>query len=91
MRWSLKNYENDRWDRAFFTCLSLLPSVAPRDVGRGFGQKFDVGEFVSEHSLSSAQIKAIYHFLCFMALVRVFTVGEDYYPAMVKWRKAASP
>jgi len=90
MRWSLKNYQADRSDCSFFTCLSLLPHVAPRDVGKGLGQKFDTDEFIREHSFSPAQVKAIYHFLCFMAHVDVFDVREDDYPAMLKWRSAAS-
>lgn len=89
MRWSLKNYDDDRWGCSFYTCCSLLPTVAPRDVGKGFGEKFDVDEFVTEHFLSTAQVRAIYHFLCFMASVQVFHVGEDEYPAMMKWRHSA--
>src|SRR5262249_27636509 len=90
MRWSVKHHDNDERDCSFFTCLSLLPRVAPRDVGKGLGDRFNVDGFIREHSFSSAQVKAIYHFLCFMAHVKVFTVWEDDYPAMMKWRRAAS-
>lgn len=89
MSWAVKNYENDDNDCAFFTYLAVLPSVAPREVGRGIGKSFDLDAFIEKHSFTSFQVKAIYHFIYFMAIKAGFGMNEDGYAATKKWRLAA--
>lgn len=87
MSWSVRNYNEDLSDAAYFTFLKLFPSVAPREIGRGIGEGFDVDKFLEEFSLSRDQANAIYYFLCFMAIIAEFRIGEDQYPAMLGWRR----
>ena len=90
MVWSLTPDNGDQWGVPFFTFLRLFPSIAPRDVGRGVGKDFNVARFVKGLSLSSAQVKAIYRFLCFMAISGECGVDEDKYPIMCQWCDAAA-
>lgn len=89
MSWAVKHYEEDDNDCGFFTFLAVLPSVAPREVGRGIGSSFDVDAFIKEHSFTPMQVKAIYHFICFMAIKAEVGLDEDHYAATKKWRLAA--
>lgn len=90
MSWAIKNYMDDPEDSAFFTYLSLLPTVAPREVGRGLGERFSVQEFIRFYSFSKEQVRAIYYFLCFMAIKAELEIDEDQYPAVSKWKEAAA-
>ncbi|MBL8181881.1 MAG: hypothetical protein JNL64_09765 [Blastocatellia bacterium] len=89
MSWSIKNYTDDESDCSFFTFMAVLPTVAPRDVGLGIGNAFDLDNFINERGFTSAQIDAIYRFICFMAIKAEFGMSEDYYAATKKWRIAA--
>lgn len=64
----------------------LLPRVAPRNVGKGYGEKFDVVGFANNLNLTQTQIIACYRFACYMAIEANEGVSEDQYPAMCKWR-----
>ncbi len=86
MYWAVKNYTNDKYDSGFFTYLAVLPTIAPRDVGRGFGETFDLDDFISRHSFTPLQVETIYRFICFMALKADIRMDEDYYAAAKKWR-----
>ncbi len=83
MLWAIKHRD---FEHAYH---SLLPVVAPRDWGQVHGDKFDVREFISRHSFTPAQVETIYSFLVFAIVEGREKVSEDYYPAMLKWRKAA--
>jgi hypothetical protein len=89
MSWAVKHYEEDENDCGFFTYLAVLPSVAPREVGRGIGSSFDLDAFIKKHSFTPLQVKAIYRFICFMAIKADVGMNEDYYAATKKWRLAA--
>jgi len=89
MSWSVKNFENTRYDSSFFTYLAVLPTIAPREVGRGLGTAFDLDGFIKEHLFNKAQVNAIYRFLCFIAIKADYRIDEDYYAALLKWRSAA--
>lgn len=89
MSWAVKNYEHDEHDCGFFTYLAVLPTVAPRDVGRGIGRAFDLDSFIKEYSFTLSQVRAIYRFICFMAIKADVGMNEDYYAATRKWRTAA--
>ena len=89
MVWSLTPDNGDVWGVPFFTFLRLFPSIAPRDVGRGVGQDFNVARFIKGLSFSSQQVNAIYRFLCFMAIEGGCGLDEDRYPVMCQWREAA--
>lgn len=89
MTWAVKNFEKDDDDSGFFTYLAVLPTVAPRNVGRGIGNAFDLDSFIKEHSFTHLQVRAIYSFICFMAIKAECGMGEDYYAATQKWQKAA--
>lgn len=67
----------------------LLPCVTPRDVGKGYGEKFDVVGFANNLNLTQTQIIACYRFACYMAIEADEGVNEDQYPAMCKWRTLA--
>lgn len=88
MRYALKGGKDDL-DSPFFTCISLLPKVAPRDEGRGLGEKFDLADFIARHSFTAAQVTAIYRFLCWGASTGVFPVNEDARAGLMKWRSSA--
>lgn len=89
MSWSLTKYINDENDSGFFTYLAVLPTVAPREIGRGMGAAYDLDKFIGEHSFSPAQVNAIYRFICFMAIRAELGMDEDQYAAVQKWRQAA--
>ena len=89
MSWSIRNYEHDEYNCGFFAYLAVLPTVAPRDVGRGLGNAFDLDGFIKEHLLTPPQVNAIYRFICFMAITADLGMDEDYYAATLKWRKAS--
>ncbi|EMN47770.1 hypothetical protein LEP1GSC088_1184 [Leptospira interrogans str. L1207] len=67
----------------------LLPRVAPRDVGKGYGEKFDVAAYAKNLNLTQPQIIACYRFACHMAVKTDEGVSEDQYSAMCKWRTLA--
>lgn len=83
MSWAIRN--DDYSD----TFQSLLPLVAPRDVGRGHGEKFDVQKLIEEYSFTPEQVRAIYSFLVLAVVQGREKVEEDHYPAMLKWKRAA--
>lgn len=89
MSWAVKNYEHDEYDCGFLTYLAVLPTVAPRDEGRGIGRAFDLNGFIEKHSFTSSQVTAIYRFICFMAIKADAGMGEDHYAAAQKWREAS--
>lgn len=89
MSWSVRNYVNDDYDSSFFTYLAVLPTVAPREIGRGLGKAFDLEGFIKERSFTPAQVNAIYRFICFMAIRAEHEMDEDQYAAVQKWRQAA--
>lgn len=89
MSWAVTNFAQDENDCSFYTYLAVLPSVAPREVGRNIGTLFDLDNFIKEHSFTLLQVKAIYHFICFMAIKAEFGMDEDYYTATKKWQEAA--
>ncbi|MEO8360719.1 MAG: DUF6714 family protein [Vicinamibacteria bacterium] len=68
---------------------NLLPIVAPRDVGKGIGEAFDVDESIAARGFSAQQVRAIYGFLCHMAVRGGEPVDEDTLPAMRRWRQRA--
>lgn len=84
MSWAIRN--DDYSD----TYQSLLPLVAPRDVGRGHGEKFDVQKLIKDYSFTPEQVRAIYSFLVLAVVKGGEKVEEDHYPAMLKWKKAAA-
>lgn len=88
MSWAVKNYAQDEYDCSFFTYLAVLPTVAPREVGRGIGEAFDLVGFIEKHSFTLPQIKAIYGFLCFIAIRAEHGMNEDQYATIKKWRQA---
>lgn len=67
----------------------LLPNIAPRNAGKGYGERFDVAAFANNLNLTQAQIIACYRFACHMAIEADEGVNEDQYPAMCKWRALA--
>lgn len=71
------------------TYWSLLPMIAPRDQGKGLGERFDPGAIISEGQFSDLQIQVSYRFLCWAA-VEHEGVDEDQLPAMRKWRARAN-
>ena len=83
MSWSIRN------DHYGETYGSLLPLVAPRDVGRGHGERFDVQMFIKKYSFTPEQVQTIYFFLVLAVVQGRQKVEEDHYPAMLKWKKAA--
>lgn len=89
MSWAVKNYADDEFECSFFTYLAVLPTVAPREVGRGIGEAFDLNGFIEKHSFTAAQIRVIYRFICFMAIRAEHGMDEDQYAAVKKWRQAA--
>ena len=89
MSWAVRNYANDEDNIGFFTYMAVLPTIAPRDAGRGMGEAFDLDTFIKEHSFTLAQVEAIYRFICFMAIHADVGMDEDYYAATQKWRFAA--
>ena len=90
MCWAARNYTEDSSDSAaFFTYLAVLPTVAPREIGRGLGEAFDLKSFIDERSLTHAQINSIFHFICFMAIRGELGMDEDQYAATQKWRQAS--
>lgn len=89
MSWSVRNHANDDHDSSFFTYLAVLPTVAPREIGRGLGEAFDLEGFIKEHSFTPVQVNTIYRFICFMAIRAENGMDEDQYAAVQKWRKAA--
>jgi len=89
MSWAVRHYEEDVNDCGFFTYLAVLPSVAPREVGRGIGHSFDLDTFIKKHSFTPVQVQAIYRFICFMAIRADLGMDEDQYAATKKWRLAA--
>jgi hypothetical protein len=89
MSWAVKNYTNDEHDCGFFTYLALLPTVAPREVGRGIGAAFNLDDLIKLHSFTPQQVDAIYRFICFMAIRAEYGMDEDEYAAIKKWRQAA--
>ena len=88
MSWAIRTYADD-YDNTFFTYLAVLPTVAPREVGRGIGAAFDLDGFIHKHSLTPTQVNAIYRFICFMAVRAEHGMDEDQYAAVRKWRQAA--
>ena len=80
MSFAIRNY--DKWFETFFTYLSVLPTVAPREIGRGLGAAFDLDEFIKEHSFTPAQVNAIYRFICFMAIRAEHEMNEDQFAAV---------
>lgn len=89
MTWSIKNYEQDESDCDFFTYLAVLPTVAPREMGRGIGAAWDLDGFIKNHAFSAEQVSSIYRFICFMAIKAGHGMSEDQYEAIKKWRQAA--
>ena len=89
MSWSVRNYASDDYDSGFFTYLAVLPTIAPREIGRGLGEAFDLEAFIKERSLSPPQINAIYRFICFMAIRAEHGMDEDQYATARKWRRVA--
>lgn len=71
------------------TYWSLLPTVAPRDFGKGHGGRFDVEAFITGCGFDGPQVQALYAFLCFMAVVADEGVDEEQLPAIRKWRESA--
>jgi hypothetical protein len=72
-----------------FTYLALLPTIAPREIGRGMGAAFDLDAFIQEHSFTAMQVSAIYRFICFVAIRAEHGMDEDQSAAVTKWRQAA--
>ena len=91
MSWAVKSDEHDEYERGFFTYLAVLPTVAPRDIGRGLGAAFDLSGFIEKHAFTPSQVNAIYRFICFMAIKADAWMDEDFYAATQKWRKASEP
>jgi len=89
MSWAVRNYSTDDSDASFFTYLAVLPSIAPREIGRGLGEGFDLQAFIDERSLSKAQVDAIYRFICFMAVRAEQRMDEDQCAAARKWRQVS--
>jgi len=89
MTWALKTDQDDPYDTTSRLMMSLLPVIAPRDQGKGWGKNFDVKQFIENNSFTSKQVRAIYHFLCFVAVEDKYQISEDDYPAMLQWRKSA--
>ncbi len=89
MSWAVRNYADDDYDSSFFTYLAVLPTVAPREIGRGLGEAFDLEAFIKEQSFTPAQVNAIYRFICFIAIRAEHEMDEDQYAAVQKWRQAA--
>ena len=89
MSWAINNYDNDEKECCFFTYLAVLPTIAPREIGRGLGEAFDLEGFIRDHSFTPAQINAIYRFICFMAIRVGLEMDEDHYAAVKKWRQSA--
>ncbi|EQA69443.1 DUF6714 family protein [Leptospira noguchii] len=85
---NFNDYKNmsDTPQRAYWI---LLPSVAPRDVGKGYGETFDVAAYAKDLNLTQNQILVCYRFVCYMAIEADEGVDEDQYPAMCKWRTLA--
>lgn len=86
MSYAVKNF--DDFD-TFFTYLAVLPTVAPREIGRGMGAAFDLDSFLQEHSFTAMQVNAIYRFICFMAIRAEHGMDEDQFAAVKKWKQAA--
>lgn len=86
MSWAVRNCLDE--SDTFFTYLSVLPTVAPREVGFGLGEAFDLERFIEEHSFSTAQVNAIYRFIVFMAITAGHEMDEDQYAAVNKWQAA---
>ena len=93
MSWALRHHEDDdalgRWQG--LTPPRLLPIVAPRNVGRGRGDAFDVAALIARWQLTALQVQAVYRFLCFVTVRGGIGQGidEDELPAMRRWREAA--
>lgn len=86
MSFAVKSY--DDFD-TFFTYLAVLPTVAPREIGRGMGDAFDLDGFIQEHSFTAMQVNAIYRFICFIAIRAEHGMDEDQFAAVKKWKQAA--
>jgi len=89
MSFAVKDCGRDVYDSSFFTYLAVLPTVAPRDSGRGFGAAFDLDAFIQRYSFTALQVETIYRFICFMAIRAHHGMDEDQYAAAKKWRQAA--
>ena len=89
MCWVLNPGNNDLWNHTHSIYWSLGPQVGPRDKGKGLGEKINVEQFIEQCAFSQKQVKALYRFLCFVAVVKQYGVDEDEYPVMLKWRRAA--
>jgi hypothetical protein len=89
MSWSVRNHADDDNDSSFFTYLAVLPTVAPREIGRGLGEAFDLDGFIKEYSFTNKQVNTIYRFICYMAIRAEYEMDEDQYEAVQKWREAA--
>ena len=61
----------------------MLPTVAPRDFGKGHGGRFDVEAFITGCGFDGPQVQALYAFLCFMAVVADEGVDEEQLPAII--------
>jgi hypothetical protein len=88
MSWSIRHGVDSLSDSIFYY-FAVLPTVAPRDNGRGLGEAFDIDGFIAEHSFTPDQVRAIYKFLCFMAIEADHGMNEDEYAAVLKWKNAA--
>jgi hypothetical protein len=89
MSFAVRKYDENDFE-TFFIYLAVLPTVAPRESGRGIGEAFDLEGFIREHSFTQAQVNAIYRFICFMAIEAEHGMDEDQFAAVKKWRQAAS-
>jgi hypothetical protein len=70
------------------TYWSLLPTVAPRDIGKGLNLSFNSETFIVEHDFTDAQVRAIYAFLCYIAVEHEGVDEEQLHP-MRAWRQSA--
>lgn len=85
---SLDAAERGRSETPQRTYWSLLgPPIAPRDFGKGLGQTFDVEAFIAQCEFTDAQVRAIYRFLCFMAVDGDEGVDEEQLPVLRRWRE----
>jgi hypothetical protein len=84
---SLEGEVGDTPQRTYW---SLLPTVAPRDFGKGHGKRFSSEAFIASCGFTDAQVHAIYRFLCFMAIEADQGVNEEQLPALRQWRGSAA-
>lgn len=89
MRFSLELANRESSETPQRTYWSLLPTIAPRDYGKGHSHAFDPEALIASCGFDGPQVRALYAFLCFMAVVADEGVDEEQLEPMRKWRAAA--